>query len=64
MSVISIIAIIIAIHSGIMIAIISFHPGWYISKALAAGVEPNISNAIKIKAILAGVAAAIAVYFW
>lgn len=64
MSIISVIAILVALHSGIMILVVLLNPGWYLSKAIAAGVTPNISSAIKTKAILAAVAAAIAFYFW
>lgn len=64
MSVVSIIAFIIAVHSGIMIVVILFNPQWYVNRAISAGVTPNISSAITTKVILGGVAAAIGFYFW
>lgn len=62
MSIVSIIAFIVAVHSAVMIIVLLANPDWYVSKAIAAGVTPNISAAITTKVILAVVAVVIGVY--
>ncbi|WLQ14347.1 hypothetical protein O5O45_00130 [Hahella aquimaris] len=62
MSIISIIAFIVAAHSVIMILVLVVNPDWYVSKAISAGVTPNISAAITTKVIIAGVAFAVGIY--
>lgn len=62
MSIVSSIAFIVAAHSAIMIVVLLANPDWYVSKAIAAGVTPNISAAITTKVVLAGVAVAVGVY--